>query len=49
MGAGWVFFKFQSKVMQIRALPEQELAGMDISENGVDVYADFQQHGERLA
>jgi Amt family ammonium transporter len=49
VGAGWVFFKVQSMVMRIRALPEQEIAGMDISEIGVDAYADFQQHGAALS
>ncbi len=41
VGSGFVFFKLQSLVMRIRALPEQEIEGMDIAEIGVVAYPDF--------
>jgi len=41
VGAGYIFFKLQSMVMRIRALPAQEIEGMDIAEIGVVAYPNF--------
>jgi len=42
VGIGYLFFKILSKFMRIRVTPEQELAGLDISEIGTPAYGDFQ-------
>jgi Amt family ammonium transporter len=42
-GLGWVFFKVQDKLTKggIRSTPEDELAGLDVTEMGVLAYPDF--------
>lgn len=49
-GTGYAFFKIQKKLMRIRPLAEDEIAGLDIPEMGVLAYPEFKgSHAPELA
>jgi Amt family ammonium transporter len=39
-GVGWIFFKLQDAIQGIRSKPEDEAAGLDLPEMGVEAYVD---------
>jgi Amt family ammonium transporter len=41
-GVGWLFFKAQHAIQGIRSKPEDELAGLDLTEMGVYAYPDLE-------
>jgi Amt family ammonium transporter len=41
-GVGWLFFKAQHAIQGIRSAPEDEMAGLDMTEMGVYAYPDLE-------